>query len=540
MTATGDSPKLTPGAPIEIELKLEVRDPAAARRLLETEELAGLTAVGPTERIDVEDRYLDTADRALEHAGRVARLRLIDGATRVTVKSLASPVLGAVHRREEVEGPALQALTPADWPPSDARSIVLELAGDAPLEELVTLRQRRRVRRYADAAAVIELSLDRVAVVRDGRVVSRFVELEAELRSGDEARLAALNERLAPDPSFAPSRQSKLERGIAAAERAARETARPRLSVGRTPGVGATDTLAEAGRKVMAFHFERLLAREAGTREGADPEELHLMRVATRRLRAAWRVFGAAFDAARVRRLKRPLRDIATALGGVRDLDVLLDAVRSYRSTLPEADATAFTPLVSELERRRELARLDLQERLDDPAFGRWLTNSVTFLSTPGRGIRQGAPNEAQRVRELAPPAIWAAYGRVLAYEGIERWADVPTLHALRIEGKRLRYSLEFVREALGVGANPLIERVTTLQDHLGWLHDADVAASVARDYLGAHAAGLRAEERAAIGAFVETRERELRRLRRSVGRPWRGVAGIAFRRRLGRVLAGL
>ena len=75
-----------------------------------------------------------------------------------------------------------------------------------------------------------------------------------------------------------------------------------RLVVGKTPGVTAEDHVAEAGRKVMKFHLARMLAREAGTREGSDPEELHAMRVATRRQRAAWRVFGASF---RPRRTKR-------------------------------------------------------------------------------------------------------------------------------------------------------------------------------------------------------------------------------------------
>ena len=52
---------------------------------------------------------------------------------------------------------------------------------------------------------------------------------------------------------------------------------------------------------------------------------------------------------------------------------------------------------------------------------------------------------------------IWAAYEQVRSYEPILRWADVPTLHELRIAGKWLRYSLEFVQEPLGEDALPLI-----------------------------------------------------------------------------------
>jgi CHAD domain-containing protein len=310
--------------------------------------------------------------------------------------------------------------------------------------------------------------------------------------------------------------------------------------VGATPGVLATDTLAEAGRKVLGFHFERLLAREPGTREGRDIEELHQMRVATRRLRAAWRVFGDAFDPADAKRLKRPLRAVAAALGAVRDLDVLLEIARTYRGDLPEAEGVAFGALIRDLEARREAARQQLDDVLDQPRYGRWLHASVACLGRPRRPSRPSTTAEPRLVRELTPAAIWAAFGRVLAYEGIQRWADVPTLHALRIEGKRLRYSLEFVREALGPEVNPLIQRVTALQDHLGLLNDADVAATMARDFLATRSAELSAAERSAVGAFIGDRDRELRRLHRTAGRPWRSVSGILFRRRLGRVLAGL
>ena len=124
--------------------------------------------------------------------------------------------------------------------------------------------------------------------------------------------------------------------------------------------------------------------------------------------------------------------------------------------------------------------------------------------------------------------------------EPVLRWSDVETLHELRIAAKWLRYSLEFVREALGPETGLLIERVVALQDHLGMLHDADVAASLARTFLVEHSEHLSPEETAAIGRYLVQRERDVARLRRTVGTPWRGVAGLAFRRRLGRSLAAL
>jgi CHAD domain-containing protein len=96
------------------------------------------------------------------------------------------------------------------------------------------------------------------------------------------------------------------------------------------------------------------------------------------------------------------------------------------------------------------------------------------------------------------------------------------------------------VREPLGSPVEPLITRVVALQDHLGLLHDADVAASMARTFLLERSGMLSATESGAIGRYLVSREREVARLRRSVGVPWRGLAGVGFRRGLGRVVAGL
>jgi CHAD domain-containing protein len=314
----------------------------------------------------------------------------------------------------------------------------------------------------------------------------------------------------------------------------------PRLAVGRTPGVSADDHVAEAGRKVLRFHLARMLAREAGTRSGAEPEDLHSMRVATRRMRAAWRVFGDGFRADRTRRYRNRLRQVAGRLGAVRDLDVLLEAADAYRADLPVTEQRALEPLLTAWRRYREDARVLLIHELDSPGYARFVEDFRVFVQTDGAAVLPVVPTRPHRIRDTAPSRIWAAYEQVRAYEPVLRWADVETLHDLRIAAKWLRYTLEFVRETLGPGVAPLITRVTALQDHLGLMHDADVAGAMARTFLVEHAGSLSAAESAAIGRYLVTREREVARLRRTVGAPWRGVAGLGFRRTLGRTVAGL
>ena len=264
------------------------------------------------------------------------------------------------------------------------------------------------------------------------------------------------------------------------------------------------------------------------------------MRVATRRQRAAWRVFGDAFDPARTAKHRRRLKEVAADLGAVRDLDVLIHAAEAYRDRQPAAESAAFEPLIAGWRARRDAARAVLVKELDSERYRRWVDGYVAFLQTEGLGALPVGPVQPHRVRDTMPSRIWAAYEVLRAYEPVMRWADVTTLHDLRIAAKWLRYTLEFVREALGRDAGPVIEKVVALQDHLGWLHDADVAAGLARAFLVEHAGELSERESAAIGRYLVDRERELARLRRTVGPAWRGVSSLAFRRALGRLVAGL
>ena len=268
-----------------------------------------------------------------------------------------------------------------------------------------------------------------------------------------------------------------------------------------------------------------MVAREAGTREGRDNEELHGMRVATRRQRAAWRVFGVAFDQKRTARHQRRLKEVARDLGAVRDLDVLIEAGEGYQKELPSAERPAFEPLLAKWRAQRDAARVVLIKELDSERYQRWVDEYIAFVQAEGIGVGSVGPVDPHRVRDTMPSRIWAAYEGVRAYEPVMRWADVTTLHDLRIAAKWLRYTLEFVREALGPESAPVIERVVALQDHLGWLHDADVAAALARGFLVEHAGDLSEEESAAIGRYLVDRERELARLRRTVGPAWRGVS---------------
>jgi CHAD domain-containing protein len=567
-----------PPQPVELELKFRPADPAVAERYLAPDAFAGFAASSPVRTLRLHDRYVDTADGALLRAGFAARLRSSDGTTIVTLKSTGTSASQiGLHSRTELEGPADPRQAPLRWPASEARSLLLELSVGATLEALVEMRQVRRKRELRYGGTRVEVSLDEVEVVAGDEIVDRFTELEVELLRGDPARLTALGETMAADPGLTASAGSKLDAALAAvraqvpsaapmiarpAGDAATEKpvkpAKPRrrspkpapagavpegdrpITPGGSPGVRADDHVAEAGRKVLRFHLARMRAREPGTREGIVPGELKSVRVATRRMRAAWRVFGHGFDAGQTKRYRSRLRAIAGRLGAVRDLDVLLDGAETYRAELDGAEQAALEPLVAAWrEERAEARRLMLRE-LDSPRYARFVRDFTELLETEGAAVAPVAPTEPQLIRDTAPSRIWAAHERVRAFEAVLRQADVPTLHELRISAKWLRYTIEFVREPLGDPVEPLVARIVVLQDHLGLMNDADVTAARIRTFLEARGEQLAGPETDATRRYLASREAEIRRLQRSVGAPWRGVAGLSFRRAMGEVVAAL
>jgi CHAD domain-containing protein len=308
-------------------------------------------------------------------------------------------------------------------------------------------------------------------------------------------------------------------------------------------GVRPADPMSEAGRKILRMHFEEMIAKEAGTRSGEDPEELHDMRVATRRQRAALRIVSPHLR----RKATRPVRDGLRALGGVlgavRDLDVLLDAACAYRSTLPAEEARAFQVLVDSWTRRRDAARVQMLAHLHGQAYADFKEEYARFLDTPGAGARVPTAGETPRptlVAHVVPAEIWAHYAAVRAFGTVLPWASFEVLHALRIESKGLRYLLEFFREGLDPCVEEAIEAVVAVQDHLGELQDAVVTIALVRDFLAAPEAAASPEAATAAGRYLESRQSRIQELRGGVARPWIGVSAPAFKACLARAAAAL
>ncbi len=251
------------------------------------------------------------------------------------------------------------------------------------------------------------------------------------------------------------------------------------------------DSLIEAAHKVLSYYFAVMLSHEAGTRLGVDPEELHDMRVCTRRLRAVFDVFGAGFSEKSLRKQRKGLRTVGRALGLVRDWDVFLLKAQQDISSLSVNDQTSLQPVVNEWIAQSQLVRQNMVKYLDSSDFQTFKTNFGRFSQEPNGGAKKAARvyfeghllPEARLLRDLVPGLLYTRLANIRAYDSVlpSSPAEVGTtqiahLHALRIEVKRMHYSLDFFKEILGPESKALLKAVKNLQDHLGDLHDADVA----------------------------------------------------------------
>jgi CHAD domain-containing protein len=242
--------------------------------------------------------------------------------------------------------------------------------------------------------------------------------------------------------------------------------------------VDAQDTIAEAGRKVLLANFITMLKHEAGSRTGEDIEDVHDMRVASRRMRSIFLLLEDYFKGKAVRPYERSLRKIARTLGEVRDLDVMISDLTAYKATLEAEQSALLQEVIDELDQQRGKARENLNRVFDQKGYHKFIENFSAFLTSQGDGAKaqdNGVVTPYQ-VRHVLPMLIHDRLASVRAYDTVLENADDETLHALRVEFKRLRYTVSLFEDVLGSGIKDFVDDLKAIQDHLGRMNDIVVA----------------------------------------------------------------
>jgi CHAD domain-containing protein len=273
-------------------------------------------------------------------------------------------------------------------------------------------------------------------------------------------------------------------------------------------GVTADTPLAVAAPAILLAKASPLFALEEAARSGTDADAVHDMRVASRRLREALRLFRPLYPAREMDAWYRTIRNVTRALGPVRDSDVFIEDFSRLALALGEGGSRAVAFMVghrmgaraAEIEAlRRELGRLDLERTRK--SFKRLAKHVV-----PG-------PEAQRRLGEYAHAAVTERADAVAAAQPAAlSEPDAAAQHQLRIHYKRLRYAVETFMPCYGAEFEGLHATLVAFQDTLGTLHDIHMFREMldSRELLGqARQGGVSRNDLGEVDALLGVRAHE-------------------------------
>jgi len=356
-----------------------------------------------------------------------------------------------------------------------------------------------------DSSTRIVMMLDRGWIAAGGRRQS-ISEVEIELIQGNEAALFQLASILAERIPLAPAPLSKADRGY----RLFKLTPATPFKAPQT-SLEASASPTTAFRKIALSCLDHLQHNHLDAISSDDPEYIHQMRVATRRLRAALRLFGPLLPENFATPLIAPLRELMAHLGRARDLDVLqAEIAEPVLLALP--DEPRLAALVGVITEQRFDARQNALRFLRSSRYGIIVLQALSALhsltenSNSTLSIAPAAPNPVHEptealsctstsamkycnissqstLIEFAENRLRQLKKKVLKLADHAHVEDPASLHMLRIGIKRLRYALEFFSPlASAKSIRQVLTHLANLQETLGQINDLANAGELLMD----------------------------------------------------------
>lgn len=271
-------------------------------------------------------------------------------------------------------------------------------------------------------------------------------------------------------------------------------------------GAGPRSSIAAVVRSALAGSALRLVGHDPLTRVGDDPEGVHQMRVATRRLRSDTNTFRSLLDPAVVDPLRDELAWLAGLLGAVRDADVLGERLALEVTALSGVDREAGERLLARLVEDRAGAREQLLQAMTSGRYARLLDQVVRIAQ---------APPLVGRTKKKARDVGGALVPDRSLRRAVARLGPEPgnrALHKVRIRAKRCRYAAEALAPVFGPPAERYAAVMARCQDVVGAHNDAVIAQAWLR-----RAAALGTRQEAFVAGYLAGRERSLAAAQRAL-----------------------
>jgi CHAD domain-containing protein len=507
----------------EVEWQLASTDLASVRRWLDDHGTVDGLVLEPQAPLRIFDTYFDTDDWRIYRAGFALRIRSEDGKAEATLKSLRSASTQMADRRELSEAlvdTASESIRQLTGPVGTRVHAVSGAHTLQPLFEVHTSRQRYAVHAADEAQPLGEIALDETVISRPhGAPQTSMQRVEVEALTDSHEPLKTLVNTLRSECALESASGSKYSQGL--------------KSVGLAPAPAPEFAPMEVDSSMrvheIAFaNLRRYLTawhqHEPGARMGDDPEALHDLRVAGRRLDAILRQFGPYLPASLLK-IRPTLKRTLQSLGAARDLDVALMELDTFERDRPETDQASIQPLKRHLLAERDRAREKMLNALDSSAMQKAFETLTLTLAQPS----DAPPAEtADQSGNAGVPALIRA-----RYKKVRRDADrlapdssMDAYHAVRGRVKKLRYALESVAVIFGKPAHDMVKALRRWQERLGVQQDADVASRRLHALAAAPPRGLPASTLFLMGQLAAHYASCASRARKRHERAYRKVRG--------------
>jgi inorganic triphosphatase YgiF len=432
----------------------------------ESEAVEGVAAVRPAGDLDLLAVYYDTPDLRLARS-RITLRRREGGGDQGWHLKLPTP---DPETRQEMRSPLSDATS---GPPDELVDLVLAVIRSARLEPVATLRTQRTVHELldADGAVLAELTDDSVSVLDGDHVAARFRELEVELVDGAASLLDAVEATLGASGAVPGGYVSKAGRALGPLASAPPDVVEP-------GPVTRDDPAGDVVRAHLARNVAALIEQDRRVRLD-EPDSVHQMRVAARRIRSGLKTFAPLVDDNWAKLIREEVAWLAGILGAVRDREVLRQRLLFDLAQVAEATPELKTAAAAQVIDRTladEIAasRAGVLEVLRSARYLTLLDALVDAARAPLLTAAADAP-----AYSTLPPLVRRAWRR------LERKVDVLTSssddlhwHESRISAKQARYATEALAPVFGKPARRLADQLERVTELLGEHQDASVAAA--------------------------------------------------------------